>query len=301
MKYYILDDDLASRKILSRIITDEFLGEVVGESENPQDAEIEIVTTKPEVVLIDLLMPVQDGIETVHNLRNRNFNGKFIMISQIENKEIVAKAYQEGIEYFIHKPINRVEVSSIIHKVIEQINMKRSLNKIKESLAYFNITSDIKKTREKDAHTLLQHILGDLGILGEGGSNDLMDIIDYFFNNKKTDSLFAENIPLKDLYVEVLKNKNKQLSEKDLKSLEQRIRRTVTQAMTNLSSLGLTDYAHPKFEHYATKFFDFNEIRLKMRELEKGDNNNIRKAKINLKKFIYALYNEAISKLENEY
>ena len=33
------------------------------------------------------------------------------MISQIVNKEMVGEAYEKGIEFFIHKPINRVEVS----------------------------------------------------------------------------------------------------------------------------------------------------------------------------------------------
>ena len=137
MRYYIIDDDLASRKILSRIISDEYLGEVIGEAQGAVNIELDIISSQPDIVLIDLLMPEQDGIETVQKLRSRNFKGKFIMISQVENKEMVAKAYNEGVEYFIHKPINRIEVSSVIHKLIEQMKMERSLNKIKESLGLF--------------------------------------------------------------------------------------------------------------------------------------------------------------------
>ena len=137
MKYYILDDDLASRKMLSRIISTDTLGEVIGESDDPIEAESDIISYQPDIVIIDLLMPKQDGIETVHNLKDRGFHGKFVMISQVENKEMVAKAYKEGVEFFIHKPINKVEVASIISKLIEQTKMEQSLNKIKESLAVF--------------------------------------------------------------------------------------------------------------------------------------------------------------------
>jgi len=297
MRYYILDDDLASRKMLSRIISEEFLGEVIGESSDAMEAEMEIISNYPDIVLIDLLMPNQDGIETVQNLNKRNFKGKFIMISQIVNKEMVAKAYREGIEYFIHKPINRVEVSFVIRKVMDQIKMERSLNKIKESLDHLQPAEKNSDHTVVNIHTSLQQILGDLGILGESGSNDLMEIIDFIYHSNQYHSFFSENMSLKDIYQGVLETKGKEVpSEKELKAFEQRIRRTVNQAMINLASLGLTDYAHPKFEHYATKFFDFNEIRLKMRELDKED--GVRAARINLKKFIHALYYEMTSRLE---
>lgn len=297
MRYYILDDDLASRKILSRIISDEFLGEIVGEADQALEAEMDIIKSQPDIVLIDLLMPDQDGIETVQNLKKRNFQGKFIMISQIENKEMVAKAYQEGIDYFIHKPINRVEVASVIRKVMEQMKMERSLFKIKESLAHLQpAENESFRPQITNNHTILQNILGDLGILGESGSNDLIEIMDYIYQSKQYHSFFSENQSLKDIYLGVFQIKQKSVTEKDLKAMEQRVRRTVNQAMTNLASLGLTDYAHPKFEYYATKFFDFNEIRLKMRELDKD--NAVRAARINLRKFLHALYAEMNSKLE---
>lgn len=297
MRYYILDDDLASRKILSRIISDEFLGEVVGEADHALEVEMDIIKSQPDIVLIDLLMPDQDGIETVQNLKRRNFQGKFIMISQIENKDMVAKAYKEGIDYFIHKPINRVEVASVIRKVMEQMKMERSLSKIKESLAHLQPSdNEFVRSHSTNNHTILQNILGDLGILGESGSNDLIEIMEYIYQSKQYYSFFSENQSLKDIYHGVFQIKQKSVTEKDLKAMEQRVRRTVNQAMTNLASLGLTDYAHPKFEYYATKFFDFNEIRLKMRELDKD--NAVRAARINLRKFFHALYTEMNSKLE---
>ncbi len=299
MKYYVLDDDIASRKILSRIISDEFLGEILGEEGDPIKAELDIMANKPDIVLIDLLMPNQDGIETVQNLKKRNFHGKIIMISQIENKEMVAKAYKEGVEYFIHKPINRVEVASVIHKVIEQMKMEHSLSKIKESLAVFQQPEQNTKQLSNDKfNSVLRNIFGDLGIIGESGTKDLINMMNYFFENL-SGRPFSDNMALKEIYVEVLQEKQVAIEEKDLKALEQRLRRTVNQAMTNLASLGLTDYSHPRFEHYATKFFDFSEMRIKMREIDSNEYD--KKAKIHLRKFIFALYNEILVRLEYEY
>ena len=301
MKYFILDDDIATRKILRRIIKDDLLGDVIDEADHPVDAELEIIHTHPDIVLIDLLMPQQDGIETVQNLRERFFKGKFIMISQIENKEMVAKAYEEGIEYFIHKPINRVEVTTIIRKVKEQMKMEQTLNKIKEGLEFFQNNEGKKNiaSLRNNIDYLLQEILGDLGILGENGSVDLINITKYLLETTQNYSILSENIALKDIYINVLQRRQQMITEKDLKAFEQRIRRAVNQALINLASLGLTDFAHPKFEHYATKFFDFNEIRLKMNEL---DQKSVKKsARINLRKFIYALYSEMKGRLDPNY
>jgi len=291
LRYYIVDDDIASRKILSRIIVNEFLGEVIGEEEDAKEAEKEILELLPDIVLIDLLMPFQDGIETVQNLKRWNFSGKFIMISQVENKEMVAKAYNEGVDYFIHKPINLVEVSSVISKVKEQMVMEQSLNKIKESLGYIHLPNTPKKqSTVPDIQETVLQILGEIGIIGESGSNDLLIIMDYLYRKKNLEPNILDKNTLKEIYLQALSFKQDKSTDKEIKALEQRLRRTVNQAMINMASLGLTDYAHPKFEYYSTRFFDFNEIRLKMRELERE--NSSRLSKINLRKFIYALYQE---------
>ncbi|UTW70895.1 DNA-binding domain-containing protein [Anaerobacillus sp. HL2] len=90
-----------------------------------------------------------------------------------------------------------------------------------------------------------------------------------------------ENIQLKTLYEEALKRKNQESNEKAIKAFEQRIRRAINQALTNLASHGLADFSNPNFELYSSKFLDFAEVRLKMNELDGKDNRNPR---INIRK-----------------
>ena len=61
LRYYIVDDDPASRMMLRKIITDGELGLVIGEAENGEKSIVAILTTVPDVVLIDFLMPDLDG------------------------------------------------------------------------------------------------------------------------------------------------------------------------------------------------------------------------------------------------
>ena len=93
-------------------------------------------------------MPELDGIETMEQLRKQGFQGQFIMISQIVNKEMVGEAYEKGVEFFIHKPINRVEVQSILKKMAEQFRLKNSLISIRESLAHIGSATTLQPKKK---------------------------------------------------------------------------------------------------------------------------------------------------------
>ncbi|MGI6097431.1 MAG: response regulator [Dethiobacteria bacterium] len=94
--FYVIDDDLACRRILAQIIEGEGLGEVVGELPDGRgDVVAKIMYKLPDVVLIDLLMPGKDGIEIAERLKERDFSGKIVMISQVENKDMVAQALKK--------------------------------------------------------------------------------------------------------------------------------------------------------------------------------------------------------------
>jgi two-component system, response regulator YcbB len=85
-------------------------------------------------------------------------------------------------------------------------------------------------------------------------------------------------------------HKDENSLQKELRAMEQRIRRMVFQAFTNLSSLGLTDYTNPTFEHFAPRLFDFEEVRLRMQELKSGEKTT--NCRISVRKFLSAFYME---------
>ena len=150
----------------------------------------------PDVVLIDLLMPELDGIETIEQLRMEGFQGQFIMISQIVNKEMVGEAYEKGIEFFIHKPINRVEVQSILKKTAEQFRSKRFFNSNPGIFGtYWNQTKSTK--RKQSVKEIVLSILNDMGIIGEAGSDDIVSMMEFLMNQNERVTKLP---PLKDVY-----------------------------------------------------------------------------------------------------
>lgn len=93
-------------------------------------------------------MPLRDGIETIRSLAD-GFQGRFVMISQVESKELIGEAYRLGAEYYITKPLNQVEISCILNKVNERILVDQSIQGIQKSL---NVFTDRPKS-SKPFHT----------------------------------------------------------------------------------------------------------------------------------------------------
>jgi two-component system, response regulator YcbB len=300
--FFIIDDDLACRKILAQIIEDENLGEIIGEL---PDGHGNIIGTiayhQPDVLLVDLLMPGKDGIEVVEQLRARDYRGKIVMISQVENKEMVAQAYAAGIEFYINKPINKIEVISVIRNVTERIRMELSFEQMRESLTNLDRIGSLRRThrqiqsRQLDRDTIVERtseLLADLGLIGEPGSHDLIQIVLFLFSVPDIEKYLGEYRRLKDLYRVIqktyLREEDKQ---SDMRAIEQRVRRAIRHSMEHIAALGLEDYNNPTFERYGPKFFDFNELRLKMKELEQGPE-SVSKTRVNIRQFINALYGE---------
>lgn len=120
MKYYIVDDNLATVKTLENIVRTRDLGTVSGFTTDPKTAMEEILEDPPEIVLVDLLMEGIDGITLVQKIREKNNDIAFVMISKVSDKGMVQRAYTAGIEFFINKPINIVEVERVLTNVSEK-------------------------------------------------------------------------------------------------------------------------------------------------------------------------------------
>lgn len=277
--------------MLRNIITESDLGVVIGEAESGAKSLKSIIAMQPDIVLIDFLMPELDGIETIEQLKKEDFQGQFIMISQVVNKEMVAEAYEKGVEFFIHKPINRIEVQSILKKFSEQFRLKNSLLAIQESLISIGLD---RSKKPKTVKEIVFSILNDMGIIGEVGSDDIVSIIEFLMSQGDK---VAQLPPLKDLYeaVAVQMKSDKADIIKESKAIEQRIRRTILAGINNLASLGAIDYTNSEFEYYAPRYFEFQEVRNQMMNIEEGRNDHA-KVKINIRKFLQVLYLETMKK-----
>ncbi|SKC38331.1 DNA-binding domain-containing protein [Maledivibacter halophilus] len=271
MKYFIVEDDLNIVKILNKIIYDRTLGEVLGYSLDGATAFEEILNLKPDIVLVDLFIPEKDGISLVRDIAKNNSHIAFIMISQVSSKDMISKAYESGIEFYIQKPINAIEVQNVLQYVKEKLDNEHKLSEIKK---LFNITEpNPKKTDIHDYENKLKSILQCIGIVGEIGTKDIISIIKYLINSNSSLSDYT----IKEICQKFSNNP---------KTVEQRIRRAAIKGMINLAHLGIEDNLNYIFLEYSNGLYDFKEIRIEMDYIRgKGKN----RGKVSIRKFIDGL------------
>ena len=269
MRIYIIEDDLSVISILEDIIERNSLGSVCGDSGEGLPDLAQIMAVNPDLILIDLLMPEKDGIQIVRELKEMGCPAIFIMISQVSSKEMIAKAYLAGIDFFITKPINLIEVRQIIGNMARQLENERALRTIRSALAEPVAAPAPAAQVQEVQRRRFQYILSQLGMAGEKGANDIIEMCLYL----QTLDLKISQIGVGALCVE--------LSDSP-KSMEQRVRRTVERGLSHLASLGLEDYGNELFTRYASVLYPFPEVRAEMDHMRGRGTGG----KVNLKKFL---------------
>ncbi|MDF2521487.1 MAG: response regulator [Clostridia bacterium] len=283
--FVVIDDDMTVRSVLTRIIEQYSLGDVLGEADNGALGEEIILRHKPDIVMIDLLLPQQDGISIIRKIKSLNIKSMFIMLSQVSDKDIVAKAYELGVEFYINKPINVIEVVNVIKRVKEYVALKKTFEAIETTVINMgrgNTGSIARKTG--NARRVLNQIMADLGILGDLGSRDIINICNMLHENRELDERLEE-IQLSDL-LKLLHNKYAEEGKgytSDFKAIEMRMRRTVSKAMKNIAAMGIEDFGNEKFSLYSSSLFDYTDIKMEMDYMRGKAKYN---GKVNIKSFI---------------
>ncbi len=92
---------------------------------NGQEALDLVHEDPPDLILLDLLMPVMDGYEVCDRLKNdpATSNIPIIVVSTRSSEESVERCLSIGADYYIFKPINKLE---LLEKMFSALGNKRS-------------------------------------------------------------------------------------------------------------------------------------------------------------------------------
>ncbi len=263
MKYLILDDDINIVKILKTIVEEDFNNRVIGHGTDSNKAIDDILVLKPDVVIIDYLMPEYDGVDVIKKIRAVMPDIVFIMISQVADKEMIGEAYKQGISFFISKPINRFEVLTVLKHIEEKIETTRKLNQIVSLIGHVQPASQIKHDE------VAKSVLKDLGIYSEKGSKDIMTVIEL----KQSEAVSID---------ESIRCICQSMDENP-KIIRQRMRRAINKGLRNLAYLGIEDYMNELFIRYSSSLYDFEAVK---KEMDYVRGKNAYKGSVSLDKFL---------------
>lgn len=254
MKFYLIDDSSNVLNILRIIIEERELGEVCGSAESAVDALGDLGILRPDIVIVDLLMPEMDGITFVKKAKKLLPDAAYIMLSQVSSKDMIADAYSSGVEFYVSKPVNSIEVESVIRKVSQSLTMQRTLTQVHSLLGGGASREQAARQPQEEADRRIRQRAEDLlrriGILGEAGSRDIIAIVCHM----------AEHPEEASLPVSILCGRVGDAP----KTVEQRIRRAAYAGLVNLANMGLDDYSSETFAEYAGTLYRFEQVRKEM-------------------------------------
>lgn len=125
----IVDDEKFIRKsIRNRINWEEFNVEVCGEASNGQEALELIAQIHPQIVLVDIKMPLMDGLTFITEAKKNYPDISYIIMSAFDDFEYAKNAIRLGVEDYILKPVKSSELEAILKKISHQLN-QRKLNR----------------------------------------------------------------------------------------------------------------------------------------------------------------------------
>ncbi len=77
-----------------------------------------VANESPDLVLLDIRMEGMSGMDVLRRLRAKDSSVKVIMVSGIEDEEVVAEAKKLGVSGFIHKPLVLEELQSAVFGIL---------------------------------------------------------------------------------------------------------------------------------------------------------------------------------------
>jgi len=116
-KILVVDDSIVMRKNLSAILKADG-HEIIGEASNGRQAVAQYEELEPDVVTMDISMPIMTGVEAVQRIIERHPEAKIVMISAVNQKKMVFNAINSGAKHYIIKPIETKKVLSVVNEVI---------------------------------------------------------------------------------------------------------------------------------------------------------------------------------------
>lgn len=105
--------------MIKDILTNSGKFEVIGEASNGKEAIDVYKKKQPDVVTMDIVMPVMDGIEATKEILKVNPTAKIVMVSALGQEPLVIESIAAGARDFVVKPFSPEKVLKVLDQVVK--------------------------------------------------------------------------------------------------------------------------------------------------------------------------------------
>ncbi len=156
IRILLVEDEYYFRQALKIMLPWETLGmEICGEAGNGREALEKVKEIKPDIALVDINMPVMDGLEFVQAVKEMDSALKIIFITGYNEFNYARQAVQLGIYDYLLKPVKRDELEKTVMNLGNVIKKERSF-KIEVDSLKRQVSENLPVIRDRVLNMLLQ-------------------------------------------------------------------------------------------------------------------------------------------------
>lgn len=190
---YIVDDEQAISKLLSFWVKDKWGYEV--EAFSNGEAMLKKMSIKPDLILLDIMLPGLNGVETLKRVKQIDEQLPVVMLSAQGSIEVAVESLRYGAYDYFPKPIDQQRLELSIKNAIRSYDLTKEIQNLKENVqreySFDNIiTADGKM---QDVFKLVTKVLdNDITVLiyGESGTGKELIARAIHYNGKRKDKPF---------------------------------------------------------------------------------------------------------------
>lgn len=166
IKVLVADDNQDFSHTLSTYINSQEDMEIVAMAKDGNEAVELILSSNPDVVLLDVIMPHLDGLGVLERLNSIKLNNKptYVMLSAVGQDKITQRAIELGAEYYVVKPFD-IELLIKRIKEIKYFRPNRAVNNNNSARESRYIEIDSRSMKKEDSlEALVTNIIHEVGV-----------------------------------------------------------------------------------------------------------------------------------------
>ena len=118
IRVVVVDDHPIVRQGLAALLQMKADFELVGEAADGAEALRIILETRPDVVLLDLRLPILNGIEVMRQARQNGSNARFLVLTTYDTDEYISPALAAGAQGYLLKDAEPTDLLNAIRSIV---------------------------------------------------------------------------------------------------------------------------------------------------------------------------------------
>ncbi|MHB8091610.1 MAG: sigma-54-dependent transcriptional regulator [Syntrophales bacterium] len=166
-KILVVDDECSIRETLTMFLSEK--GHELSAASSGQEGIALFESFNPEVIILDIRLPDQNGLEVLSQMRSRNNLAKVIMITAFQDMDTTIQAMKRGAYDYIHKPLDADEIEKAVNGALHTLRLEREASLAREKWQPMNRDAIIGKSKE------MRDIFKMIGLLCQNRASVLIE------------------------------------------------------------------------------------------------------------------------------